>query len=59
MFFTCTDSRASLPNDYTFVAGDNGVHSFTVTLKSTGTQTIRARDTKDSSITGTASTNVA
>ena len=34
-----------LPSDYQFVAGDNGVHSFTgVSLKTAGTQSITATD---------------
>jgi hypothetical protein len=54
--FTTTSSRASLPEDYTFVGGDAGSHTFTgVALNTVGTQTIRARDTVSSSITGTQS----
>src|SRR5206468_11465026 len=30
--FTSSDNRASLPADYTFTAGDNGVHTFSVVL---------------------------
>ena len=44
---------ASLPANYTFVAGDNGVHTFTATLKTAGSQTITATDTVTGSITGT------
>ena len=50
--FTCTDHRANLPADYTFVAGDNGQHVFTVTLKTSGKQTITVTDTATCSITG-------
>jgi hypothetical protein len=59
--FTSSDSQAiagaGLPSDYTFIAGDNGVHVFTngVTLKTAGTQSITVADTVTSSITGTQS----
>jgi len=53
-----SSSAGTLPADYTFVAGDNGTHTFSVTLTSTGTQTITATDTVTPSITGTTSTNV-
>lgn len=60
--FTKTDGGAgsALPADYTFVAGDNGVHIFTngVTLVTLGNQTVTATDTVTGSITGFASTNV-
>ena len=51
--FTSSDSRASLPANYTFKASDNGVHTFTgLALRRTGNQTITVTDTKNSSITG-------
>ena len=55
--FTSTDSAAVLPGDYSFTAGDNGVHSFTngVTLKTTGGQSVTATDTATSSINGSQS----
>jgi hypothetical protein len=53
--FTSTDSQAGLPPDYTFVSGDNGVHSFSVTLKSAGTQSLTATDKTTATITGTES----
>jgi hypothetical protein len=34
-----------LPGDDTFVAADDGVHTFMVTFKSGGTQTLTATDT--------------
>ena len=34
--FTSTASSALLPADYTFTAADNGIHTFSVTLTSTG-----------------------
>jgi hypothetical protein len=56
--FTSTDRKGILPADYTFTSGDNGVHTFTVTLRSPGKQTITVTDTLTSSITGNASVNV-
>src|SRR5713101_5635894 len=53
--FTSTDLQAVLPANYTFVAGDNGVHTFNVTLKTAGSDTVTATDTVTSSITGTSS----
>src|SRR3989454_7527101 len=43
------------PADYTFVGGDNGVHSFSVTLKTAGAQSITVTDTTTATITGTES----
>jgi hypothetical protein len=53
--FTSSDSQAMLPADYAFTAGDAGVHDFSVTLKTAGTQSITATDTATSSITGSQS----
>jgi len=41
-----------LPANYTFTAADNGVHTFSATLKTTGLQSLFATDTVTSSITG-------
>ena len=53
--FTSTDTQASLPANYTFVAGDNGTHTFTsgITLNTAGSQSVTAIDTVTSSITDT------
>jgi hypothetical protein len=56
--FSSTDGSASLPGDYTFVAADKGKHTFSVTLNTTGSQTITATDTANGSITGKAKTTV-
>jgi hypothetical protein len=58
--FTSSDPQAvagnGLPNDYTFVAGDHGVHTFSATLKTAGpSQSITATDRTTMSITGTQS----
>ena len=51
--FTSTDGLATLPADYTFTGADAGVHTFSATLGTSGSQTITATDTVTSSITGT------
>jgi hypothetical protein len=53
--FTSSDVAASVPASYTFVAGDNGVHTFSsgVTLVTAGSQTITATDSVTPSTTGT------
>jgi hypothetical protein len=51
--FTTTDGQAVLPADYTFVGADNGAHTFSVTLKTAGNQTVTATDTAASVTTGT------
>jgi PKD repeat protein len=56
--FTSSDSQATLPADYTFTSGDQGVHTFSVTLVTAGSQTITATDTGTGSITGTATLTV-
>jgi hypothetical protein len=53
--FTSSDARAALPTNYAFTAADNGVHSFSATLKTAGTRWITATDNKIGTITGTLS----
>jgi hypothetical protein len=51
--FTSSDSQAMLPSNYTFIAADNGVHTFTgVMLKTAGSQSITSSDTVNTSMTG-------
>ncbi|MEO5970666.1 MAG: hypothetical protein ABIQ95_12120, partial [Bdellovibrionia bacterium] len=50
--FTSSDGAAVLPADYTYVAGDLGVRTFSATLKTSGTQSITVTDTVTGSITG-------
>ncbi|MEO8503276.1 MAG: Ig-like domain-containing protein [Acidobacteriota bacterium] len=57
--FTSTDAQAVLPGDYTFVGGDSGVHVFSVTLKTSGSESITVVDTLNAIITGTANVTVA
>jgi len=55
--FTTTDTSVTLtlPTNYTFVGGDNGVHTFTngIILETVGAQTVTATDTITGTITGT------
>jgi uncharacterized repeat protein (TIGR01451 family) len=44
LHFTSSDGLAVLPADYTFTAGDAGIHTFQVTLNTLGTQTITMTD---------------
>src|SRR5262249_34385057 len=53
--FTSSDLRASLPNDYTFTAGDNGSHVFAAVLRTAGTQSLTVTDTEVGDRTGTQS----
>jgi hypothetical protein len=50
--FSSTDPQAGLPSDYPFTPADQGVHTFTVTLKTAGNQSIVATDTATGSISG-------
>ena len=56
--FTSTDPQAVLPANFTFTAANAGVHTFTATLKTAGTQSITATDTANSLVTGSATTTV-
>ncbi|QJW98777.1 beta strand repeat-containing protein [Frigoriglobus tundricola] len=56
--FTSTDGQAGLPADYTFTAADAGVHTFTVTLKTVGSESVTATDTATGAITGAATATV-
>ncbi len=56
--FTSSDSQAVLPGNYTFTAADNGVHTFSATLKSAGSQSIVATDTATSTIAGSQTVTV-
>jgi hypothetical protein len=52
--FTSSDPQALLPSNYTFTAGDNGVHSFTggASLRTVGSQSVTATDIANTLITG-------
>ena len=53
--FTSSDPQAVLPGNYSFLAGDNGTHTFSnaVTLKTAGAENLIATDTITTTITGT------
>jgi hypothetical protein len=42
--FTTSDAAATMPADYPFTAADNGRHTFTVTLRTLGRQTVNITD---------------
>jgi hypothetical protein len=50
--FSSSDGQASLPANYTFTAADAGVHTFSATLKTAGTQALTATDSTTASLTG-------
>ena len=56
--FTSSDPKAVLPADYTFTAADRGIHTFSnalkpgLTLKTVGTQWVRATDKTTGTVTG-------
>src|SRR5206468_2616839 len=56
--FTSTDAAAQLPADYTFQAGDRGVHKFLVTFNTSGKQTVTATDVTIATLTGSATVKV-
>jgi phage protein U len=56
--FSSSDVQAALPASYTFSSGDAGVHQFSVTLKTAGTQAVTTRDTTNSALTGTRTVQV-
>jgi hypothetical protein len=57
--FTSTDPKATLPANYTFTGGDQGVHTFMgLSLTKVGAMTVTATDTVTGSITGSAGVTV-
>jgi probable HAF family extracellular repeat protein len=50
--FGSSDGQATLPANYTFTAADGGSHTFTVTLKSAGSQSLSVADVSNSGLTG-------
>ena len=56
--FTSSDPQAMLPANYTFTTADAGVHTFTGTLNTVGTQSITATDSVTATITGSTSVTV-
>ena len=56
--FSSSDSQAVLPANYTFTNADAGVHQFSVTLKTAGSQTVRAVDVADPTLAVTVTVGV-
>ncbi len=54
-----SDAQAVLPADYTFTAADGGIHTFTVTLKTAGTQSLSVVDTAHPLLINSLSVSVA
>jgi hypothetical protein len=54
-----SDAQAGLPADYTFTAADGGIHNFTLTVKTAGTQSISIADTEHPSVNTSVSVSVA
>jgi hypothetical protein len=50
--FTDSLSNSGLPSDYTFSTKDSGVHTFSITLNTVGTQTLMVVDTSNNAISG-------
>jgi hypothetical protein len=50
--FTSSDGQATLPDDYTFTAADNGIHQFTAILRTSNLQSLTVTDTT-SGLSGT------
>jgi hypothetical protein len=48
--FSSSDPQAVLPANYKFTAADQGLHTFSVTLKTAGTQSLTATDTANASL---------
>ncbi|MDB5307817.1 MAG: hypothetical protein JWO38_2019 [Gemmataceae bacterium] len=56
--FTSTDAAASLPADYTFTAADAGAHTFTITLKTAGSQSVTTADAATAALKATTTVSV-
>jgi hypothetical protein len=50
VYFSSSDRQAGLPASYTFTAADAGVHTFTATLKTAGSQSITVSDPIDGAV---------
>ena len=56
--FTSSDGQAVLPANYTFTAADQGKHTFQVTFKTTGSESLTVTDTTSSTLTASANVTV-
>jgi len=50
--FTSTDGASTLPANYAFTLADGGAHTFSVTLRTAGRQSISANEVADPTVTG-------
>jgi hypothetical protein len=57
--FSSSDGQAVLPADYAFTSADAGVHQFSVTLKTAGSQTVSVADTANAGLNATVTVGVA
>jgi hypothetical protein len=48
--FSSTDSQSALPASYSFLASDMGVHTFSATLKTAGTQSLTVQDSSHANV---------
>jgi len=48
--FASSDANAQLPSDYTFTSADAGVHTFSLTLETAGSQTVAVVDLANSGL---------
>jgi CSLREA domain-containing protein len=55
--FTSSDPLAVLPADYTFLAADGGTHVFSITLETSGSETVSVVDTGNAALEATQSVN--
>lgn len=53
--FSSSDVQAGLPASYTFTAADAGAHTFTLTLKTAGAQSVSVADTTSSNVAAASS----
>lgn len=51
--FSSSDLQASLPSSYSFTNKDSGAHTFSITFRTAGTQSLAAIDTVNGAISGT------
>jgi hypothetical protein len=56
--FTSSDPQAVLPPDFTFTARDNGVHTFSATLITLGSQSLTVSDTQSGTSVSPATTTM-
>jgi hypothetical protein len=56
--FTSTDTQAVLPAAYTFTAADAGAHTFSVTLKTAGPESVTVTDPPVTTLSASASVSV-